>query len=83
MISHLTKRDMPQLVIINDTEKRRKVAFREARCSYETTLYNKGMKTMSIPSVKEYIRTQQLNWERKNGSVWRPKRLVPSSSLIW
>lgn len=23
------------------------------------------MKTMSIPSVKEYIRTQQLNWERK------------------
>ena len=23
------------------------------------------MKTMSIPFVKEYIRTQQLNWERK------------------
>ena len=54
-----------QLVIINDTEKRRKEAFREARCSYETTLYNKGMKTMSIPSAKEYIRTQQQNWERK------------------
>ena len=54
-----------QLVIINDTEKRRKEAFREARCSYETTLYNKVMKTMSIPSVRDYIRTQQLNWERK------------------
>ena len=51
---------LPQLVIINDTEKRGKEAFREARCSYETTLYNKGMKTMSIPSAKEYIQTARI-----------------------
>lgn len=53
------------LVIINDTEERRKEAFKQARCSYETTQYNKGMKTMSMPSIKEYIRPQQQNWERQ------------------